>query len=225
MILIGGCSNFDKNYYTKEGLDVVVWTDKIKTKNINVSGAGYSNLQIKDAVMNTIIQNKHNIEHVYVFWSEWSRIGNPYVAQYHDYLNNSLSIKKWILSNEKFGEEDIHHNQLIDTNLNIFIAMESFLNQHKIPYTFYQTLEPFHFRDTEHEYEFTRQLIKKPQFNHITWDNFWGWPMSESLNGNTLYSYMKNQLDEIAVSKTNPHMNQKAHDFLANNMVDNRLKL
>ena len=228
MIIIGGDSNFDKNYYATEGIDLTIWTDKISTKNVNVSKGGYSNLQIKDAVMNTIMKNKHDIEHVYVFWSEWSRIGIPYATQYHDYLSRPIAEerKRWILANQMISDVDIHTNQLIDTNLNIFIAMESFLNQQKIPYTFYQTLPPFNFKSIEHEHKFTQRLIKKPQFNYITWENFWGWPIIKSLNGTNLYAYMKNQLnDDIAISKSDSHMNQKAHDFLANNMVDNRLKL
>ena len=227
MILIGGCSNFDKNYYKREGLDVVIWTDKINKENINVSGAGYSNLQIKNAVMNTIIETKHKIKHVHVFWSEWSRIGIPYASRYHNYLGNSSPIKKdFLISNEKFVENDMYIDQLIDTNLNIFIAMESFLNQLKIPYTFYQALPPFLSNDKEQEHKFAKRLMEKPQFNWILWKNFWGWPMIECLNGKDLYTHIRNQLNgDIAVSKSNPHMNQKAHDLLANNMVDNRLKL
>ena len=45
-------------------------------------------------------------------------------------------------------------------------------------------------------------------------------------NGKDLFTYLKNQLnDESTLSKSDSHLNQKAHDFLANNMVDNRLKL
>lgn len=233
MIIIGGDSNFDQSYYTKKGIDVTVWTNKISTENVNVSKAGYSNLQIKDAVMNTITKNEHDIEHVYVFWSEWSRIGIPYATQYHNYLSradyelgNRSSIaeerKRWILANKGWNEPD---DKMIDTNLNIFISMESFLNQHKIPYTFYQTDLPLVFEYGQ-EYKFAKRLMNKPQSNYINWKNFWGWPIMDCSNGKDLFTYLKNQLnDESTLSKSDSHLNQKAHDFLANNMVDNRLKL
>ena len=234
MIIIGGDSNFDKNYYANAGADVTIWTDKIDTKNINVSGAGYSNLQIKNAVMNAIMKTKDDIEHVYVFWSEWSRIGIPYATEYHNYLSradyergNRSSLaeerRNWILANKGWNEHP--SDKMINTNLNIFISMESFLRQQKIPYTFYQTDLPLEFEYGQ-EQKFAARLMNKPQFNYITWENFWGWPINKYLNGKDLFTHMKNQLnDEIALSKSDAHMNQKAHDFLANKMVDNRLKL
>ena len=203
MIIVAGDSNHHPKYsdYTKNNISV--WTDMLDIEVDNVSKSGVGNDFICDAVLRSIQQKQ--IDHVYVFWSEWYRVLKTPNKESQEWLQT--------ISDEEF-------KQIANLNINLFYSLQSALKQMNLNYTFYQDLWPWPHMKIDKMFEAAKFIMQHPLYDLIDKDRFWGWPIHPDLGGRCLSNLQHDQL-----SDTNSHYGQKTHDFFAKNIIDKGMSL
>jgi len=230
MIIVAGDSNHDLEYQTKSGLDykLNLWFEQLDLDVKNLSRRGAGNDIICNSVLRAVKENS-NVDHVYVFWSEWYRVFKIPVISYNKFIGNPLKkivpaekgseYENWLYSicSGNLKQEFI---EIVDENMNRFYLLQSALKKMNISYTFYQDLWPWPNMKYDKMFKAAKLIIEHPLHDLIDHDRFWGWPIHPHLGGKYISSL---QIDQM--SDTDIHYGQKTHDYLAKNIIEKGMNL
>ena len=203
MIIVAGDSNHHPKYSNYVKNNISVWTDMLNVEVNNVSKSGVGNDFICDAVLRSVQEKQ--IDHVYVFWSEWYRVLKTPNKESQTWLKT--------ISDEEF-------KQIANLNIYLFYSLQSALKQMNLNYTFYQDLWPWPHMKIDKMLKTANVLMEHPLYDLIDKDKFWGWPIHPYMGGKCLVDL---KVDDL--SETNNHYGQKTHDFFAKNIIDKGMSL
>ena len=231
MIIVAGDSNHDLKFQKRAGLDykLTLWFEQLNLDVKNLSKCAAGNDIICNSVLKAVNENS-NVDHVYVFWSEWYRVLKKPVLSYNQFVTKKYfddgfptekgsQYQNWLYSISS-GDLKQEFIETVNENMNRFYLLQSALKKMNIDYTFYQDLWPWPNMKYHKMFTAAKLIIEHPLHDLIDEDRFWGWPIHPHLGGKCISSL---QIDQV--SDTDNHYGQKTHDYLAKNIIEKGINL